>query len=68
MSPVTTSPGNFQRGFKLRAKTRMLELDLTVTDVAAKVGCSRTAASQAINHGLHEPTRRKIAAALGITP
>lgn len=40
--------------------------DLTVTEIANQVGCSRVTASEAINHSLHTPTRIRIAKLLGI--
>lgn len=46
----------------------MLELGLSVTDLAAKLGVNRNTASQAINRGLFEPTRIRIAELLRIKP
>lgn len=52
--------------FRIRAKVAMARRDLNVTELAKALGVSRVTCSQAINHGLHNPTRRRIAAFLGI--
>lgn len=44
----------------------MARRDLNVTQLAKELGVSRITCSQAINHGLHNPTRRRIATYLGI--
>lgn len=44
----------------------MARRELNVTQLAEALGVSRITCSQAINHGLHNPTKRKIAAYLGI--
>lgn len=42
--------------------------ELSVTEIAKLVGCSRVTASECINHSLHDPTRRRIASLLNIEP
>jgi plasmid maintenance system antidote protein VapI len=49
-------------------KTRLLELGLSVTDLAVQLGLNRNTVSLAINRGLFEPTRQRIAAHLSIRP
>ena len=44
----------------------MVATGTNVSDVARAIGRSRVVTSQAINHGLHEPTRRLVAQHLGI--
>jgi DNA-directed RNA polymerase specialized sigma subunit len=44
----------------------MARRELNVTQLAEVLGVSRITCSQAINHGLHNPTKQKIAAYLGI--
>lgn len=66
MPRVTTPRPTAQEPFKTRAKVAMARREITVSEMARKLGCSRVTASQAINRGLHEPTRRKIAAFLNI--
>lgn len=63
-----TSAHPRQGSFRTRAKVAMAVHDLTVTAIAKQVGCSRVTASECINHSLHDPTRRKIAAFLNIEP
>jgi hypothetical protein len=60
--PNVRAPGSF----KIRAKVEMARRDINVTQLAKALGVSRITASQAINHGLHNPTRRRIAEYLGI--
>lgn len=57
-------PGSFSE----RAKVAMIHAGLSVKDVAQRVECARVTASEAINHGLHWPTRCRIAELLGIEP
>lgn len=57
-----------QEPFRTRAKVALALMDISITDLAAAVGCARVTASECINHGLHEPTRRRIAAHLKIDP
>jgi len=66
VSRVTRAPrpGSFSE----RAKVAMIHAGLSVKDVAEKVECARVTASEAINHGLHWPTRCRIAELLGIQP
>lgn len=44
---VNTTPAP---SFRLTVKRRLLDLGMTVTELAAKLGLSRTAVSLAINH------------------
>jgi transposase-like protein len=55
-----------QAEFSLRAKTQMLRLQLNVTQVARALGLNRNTVSLAINRGLYEPTRQRIANFLNI--
>lgn len=66
MAAINTPPANRQQSFTLRAKMAMVASGTNVSDVARAIGRSRVVTSQAINHGLHEPTRRLVAAHLGI--
>lgn len=63
---ANTNRQRTQADFSLRAKTRLLQLNLSVTDLAIQLGLNRNTVSLAINRGLFEPTRRAIAAHLGI--
>lgn len=65
---LTTPPRRNQESFLTRAKVALLLKGMSVTDLAAAVGCARVTASECINHGLHEPTRLRIAAYLDIAP
>lgn len=56
-----------QADFSLRAKMRLLELNLSVSQLARDLGLNRNTVSLAINRGLFDPTRRAIATHLGIT-
>lgn len=56
-----------QADFSLRAKTRLLEINLSVSDLARELGLNRNTVSLAINRGLFEPTRRAVATRLGIS-
>lgn len=64
---ANTKPRRTQADFSLRAKTRLLELNLSVSELARHLGLNRNTVSLAINRGLFEPTRKAIAAHLGIT-
>lgn len=64
---ANSKPRRTQADFSLRAKTRLLELNLSVTDLAHQLGLNRNTVSLAINRGLFEPTRHAIAARLGIS-
>ena len=55
-----------QAEFALRVKTALLRRDLSVSDLARKLGLSRNTVSLAINRGLYEPTRARIADYLSI--
>jgi transposase-like protein len=52
--------------FPLRAKVAIVQRGTNVSEIARAIGRSRVATSEAINHGLHEPTRRLVAQHLGI--
>jgi len=64
---ANTKSRRTQADFSLRAKTRLLELNLSVTDLAHQLGLNRNTVSLAINRGLFEPTRHAIASRLGIS-
>jgi len=55
-----------QGDFALRVKTELLRRGLSQTDLARTLELSRNTVSLAINRGLHEPTRRRIAEFLSI--
>lgn len=63
---ITTPKPRGQEPFRIQAKVAMARKELNVTQLAIAIGVSRITCSQAINHGLHNPTKRKIAAYLGI--
>ena len=67
-APANSTNPDTQGQFSLRVKIRLVELGLTVTDLAHKLGVNRNTASLAINRGLFEPTRRRIAEYLSIRP
>lgn len=50
-----------QEPFCVRAKIELVRRRITVKQLAAAIGKSRTAVSQSINHGLHRETRKLIA-------
>lgn len=66
MSAINTTSASRQQSFTLRAKIAMVATGTNVSDVARAIGRSRVVTSQAINHGLHEPTRRLVAQHLNI--
>lgn len=58
-----------QECFKVRAKKRLLEMDLTIQGLADKLGLTRHTVSLAINNPtLFRPTKRRIATFLRIKP
>lgn len=65
-APANTKAKRNQGDFTLRVKTRLLQLGMTVSDLAREEGLNRNTVSLAINRGLFEPTRQRIAARLGI--
>jgi hypothetical protein len=54
------------KSFTYRARVALIMRRMTVAQVARAIGRSRVVTSQAINHGLHEPTRKLVAKHLGI--
>ena len=50
----------------MRAKVAILHRGTSISEIAKAIGRSRVVTSQAINHGLHEPTRRMVAKHLNI--
>lgn len=61
----TNTPPLQARDFKLVAKKRLLERDMTVTALAERLGLARNTVSMAINHPTMLPTvKRRIAAHL----
>jgi len=66
-APANTTAKRKQADFTLRAKVRLMELGLSVSDLAREFGCNRNTVSLAINRGLFEPTRARIAERLGIS-
>lgn len=67
-APANSKAKPSQADFRLRAHYRLMELGLSVTDLAEKLGLHRNTASLAINRGLYTPTRKRIAAFLKIQP
>lgn len=65
-STANTQQSKQQARFALRAKTVMLQRNLTVTDIAKDLGQARNTVSLALNRGLFKPTRLRIAKYLGI--
>lgn len=57
---------NGQAKFRLKAKTALLRDNLTVTELAQKLGFSRVAVSRAINRPELPSVKRKIAEALSL--
>lgn len=53
MATVKASGSARQDNFRVQVKKRLIELDMTVTELAEKTGHSRTAVSQAINYEMH---------------
>lgn len=66
MSLVKSQPTPIQDNFRVDAKSRLTQLGMSITELATRLGVSRIAASQAINHGLHAPTRKRIAEFLSL--
>lgn len=66
-APATNKRRPSQEDFSKRVKKRLVELELTVTDLATAIGVNRNTVSRAIHHELFQPTRRSIAAYLQIT-
>lgn len=50
-----------QETFRIAAKKRMLELGLTVTALASRLGFARNTVSMAVNHSVLPTVRRRIA-------
>lgn len=62
MATANTVTKRAQGDFALMAKTRLLELRLTVTSLASELGLARNTVSIAINHPTMLPTvKRRIA-------
>ena len=55
-----------QADFSKRVKIRLIELGLSVTELADQLGLNRNTVSLAINRGLFQPTRERIASHLSI--
>lgn len=53
--------------FRVAVKVRLVELGMSVTQLATRLGLSRNAVSLAINHeGLFAPTKQRIKEELGL--
>ncbi len=61
-------PKRTQDKFKVAAKVRLLELDLTVTELATRIGKARNTVSMAINHPVFPTVRERIAKELKLKP
>lgn len=55
-----------QADFALRVKMALLKRGLSMTQLAVLLGVSRNTVSLAVNRGLYEPTRQRIAKELSI--
>lgn len=55
-----------QADFALRVKMALLKRGLSMTQLAQRLGVSRNTVSLAVNRGLYEPTRQRIAKELSI--
>lgn len=55
-----------QADFALRVKMALLKRGLSMTQLAVRLGVSRNTVSLAVNRGLYEPTRQRIAKELSI--
>lgn len=56
-----------QADFALRVKMALLERGLSITDLARLLKLSRNTVSLAVNRGLYEPTRKRVAKHLSIS-
>jgi DNA-binding NarL/FixJ family response regulator len=68
MQRTTDNPKCTQRqaDFALRVKVALLTGGLSMSDLARSLNLSRNTVSLAVNRGLYEPTRRRIAKHLKI--
>lgn len=55
-----------QADFALRVKVALLERGLSMTDLAKELGLCRNTVSLAVNRGLYQPTRDRIAKHLSV--
>lgn len=65
-APATNKRRTSQGDFSKRVKKRLVELELSVTDVANAIGVNRNTVSRAIHHELFQPTRNRIAEFLNL--
>lgn len=65
-APATNKKDAEQEQFSKRVKKRLVELELTVTDLADQLGINRNTVSRAIHHKIFQPTRERIATTLQI--
>lgn len=56
-----------QADFSKRVKIRLVELQLSVTDLAKELGLHRNTVSLAIHNDIYAPTRERIAQRLSLT-
>lgn len=65
--PIANTKCNHRQGeFALRVKVALLERGLSISQLADQLGLARNTVSLAINRGLYEPTRRRIAEKLAL--
>lgn len=63
---VNTNRTQAQGDFALRVKVALLHRGQSISDLARHLGVSRNTVSLAVNRGLYEPTRQRIAKELKI--
>jgi len=63
---ITDRPTSEQDIFRIAAKKRLIELGLSIKELAQRTGYSRTAVSMAINRGLNRGVLDEVSRELGI--
>jgi ribosome-binding protein aMBF1 (putative translation factor) len=64
----TNKTAQTQADFALRVKVALLQRGETISDLAKSLNLSRNTVSLAVNRGLYEPTKKRIAKLLLINP
>ena len=65
-APATNKRRHGQVEFSKSVKKRLVELELSVTDLAVHLGINRNTVSRAIHHELFQPTRIRISEFLNL--